>query len=101
MRKDKTPKQKAADLMRSSNANKLAAYEQEKIGKAQIKNNVKPNTMVYQGNVLPVGQERIDIAKGMRTQATKDSLQSVRITAKIAASKPKAVAKKVNTQKKK
>jgi len=88
-KQDKKPKQKSsASLMRSSDSKKEMAYAQERIGKGQIKHKVRPGSQVSGGNVLPVGQERIDIAKKMRAEATKDSLQAVSLR------KPKPVVKK-------
>jgi hypothetical protein len=70
-------KKMAAELMRRSEKSKEFASKQEAIGKAQIKNNVKPNSMEYRGNVLPVGKERLDIASKARQDAKRDSMVSV------------------------
>ena len=78
-KKQDDKEKKAKELMRSSESKKKSAYDQESIGKAQIKNKVKPNSMAYQGNTLPVGQERIDIAKKMRKEASQDSLKAVKM----------------------
>lgn len=71
-------------LMRSSESKKRMAFEQERLGMAQIKNKVKPGqtgTSKYKGSLgtpYPVGKERLDIAKNMRKEATKDSLAAVK-----------------------
>ena len=78
MAKQPNPKQ----LMRSSESKKRSAFDQESLGKAQIKNKVKPNSQEYKGNVIPVGKERLKIAKDMRLSAKLDSLQSVRMSKK-------------------
>jgi hypothetical protein len=89
MAKKNDNEKKAKELMRSSESKKKAAYDQESLGKAQIKNKVKPNSMIYQGNVLPVGQERIDIAKKMRKEASQDSLKAVKLYPPITPKKKK------------
>ena len=88
-KKNDDKEKKAKELMSSSESKKKAAYEQESLGKAQIKNKVKPNSMIYQGNVLPVGQERIDIAKKMRKEASQDSLKAVKLYPPITPKKKK------------
>jgi hypothetical protein len=70
-------KKMAAELMRRSERTKAFASEQEAVGKAQIKNNVKPNSMQYRGDVLPVGKERLDMASKARREAKRDSIASV------------------------
>ena len=88
----KTVKNKQPDpkkLMQSSESKKKAAAEQERLGKAQIKNKVKPGQTGfswYKGSVgkpLPVGKERLKLAKDMRLSAKLDSLQSVRVSNKL------------------
>lgn len=59
------------ELMASSERKKKAAFDQEYLGKAQIKNKVKSNTSPY-----PVGSERIAIANKMKKEAKMDSLKS-------------------------
>jgi hypothetical protein len=49
-----------------------------KIGEAQIKNKVKDGGY-FDGNKIPVGQQRIDIANKMLQSAKQDSTQSVRL----------------------
>ena len=77
---------RAKELMRRSNERKMFAAEQEEFGKAQIKNNVKPGSMggswgrkLSDMSDLPVGQERLDIAKKYRDMAKKDSLEAVNL----------------------
>lgn len=70
-------KKMAAELMRRSERAKSFASEQEALGKAQIKNKVKPNSQEWRGNVLPVGKERLDIASKARREAKRDSIASV------------------------
>lgn len=78
-------KKKAQELMKSSEKKKEAAAQQEAIGKAQIKNKVKPGqtgTSKYKenfGEPFPVGKQRLEIAKKMRLEATKDSLAAVKM----------------------
>lgn len=78
-------KKKAQQLMESARKKKSAAYAQERMGREQIKNKVKPGSMTAYwttemiGKKLPVGQERIDIAKRLRAEATRDSLNAVKL----------------------
>ena len=82
-------KRKAEQLMKRSESLKHAAYDQEKMGKAQIKNKVKegstgsiaPFTRKWSdvGVPMPVGQQRLDIAKKMRADASRDSLKAVKL----------------------
>ena len=66
-----------ADSLEGSYKSKLdASYKQKRLGEAQIKNKVKKGSMVYRGDILPVGKERLKIAKRLKMEATKDSLQS-------------------------
>jgi hypothetical protein len=71
-------------LMAESNRKKAIAIQQERLGMAQIKNKVKSGqtgTSKYKGSLgtpLPVGKERLDIAKNMRKEATRDSLAAVK-----------------------
>jgi len=85
-------------LMKRSESKKKMASEQDYLGKAQIKNKVKPGSMMYEGSVLPVGKERLQIAKDMRKQASKDSLDSINMssgrTAKSGAKGAASVASK-------
>lgn len=74
----------ARELMKRSNERKIFANQQEEFGKAQIKNQVKPGSMggswgrkLSDMSDLPVGQQRLDIAKKYRDMAKKDSLESV------------------------
>lgn len=83
---DDNKEQKAKELMRRSNERKRFAAEQEEFGKAQIKNKVKPGSTGYSWDnkladrtLLPVGQERLDIAKKYRDMAKKDSLEAVNL----------------------
>jgi len=89
MAKKNDNEKKAKELMRSSESLKKAAYDQEVFGKAQIKNKVKPGSSIFQGDVLPVGQERIDIAKKMRKEASQDSLKAVKLYPPITPKKKK------------
>lgn len=81
MKKQPNPK----ELMARSEAKKKMAYDQESIGKAQIKNKVDSKTIKKDGreykvaSPYPVGKERLKIAKDMRLSAKLDSLQSVRV----------------------
>ena len=93
---DPKRKKKAEALMKRSNDSKNFAAEQERLGKAQIKNKVKPGqTGVWKGSLedlgkpLPVGAERLAIAKKARQSATKDSLQAVRMYPGITPKKKK------------
>ena len=79
-------KDKAKELMRRSNERKEFANQQEEFGKAQIKNKVKPGSTggswgrkLYDMDDLPVGQQRLDIAKKYRDMAKKDSLEAVKL----------------------
>jgi hypothetical protein len=69
--------------MRESNSKKKFAAEQEQLGMAQIKNKVDSKTIKKGGQEYkvisryPVGKERLDIAKNMRKEATRDSLAAV------------------------
>jgi hypothetical protein len=83
-------KKKAAKaLMERSERKKDAARTQERIGNAQIKNKVKEGSMgsLHRytkrmedvGSQIPVGKQRLDIAKRLRSEATRDSLASVRM----------------------
>jgi hypothetical protein len=97
----KTPKKKQPDpkkLMQSSESKKKMAEKQEMLGKAQIKNKVKPaepnaGLSAYTGKIkdigvkVPVGKERLKLAKDMRLSAKLDSLQSVRVSNKIKSKK--------------
>ena len=69
----------ARKLMASYRSKRWNAYQQERMGLAQIKHNVKPGSHIVNFNRTPVGQERIDIAKKMRLDASKDSLRAVTI----------------------
>jgi hypothetical protein len=76
-------------LMQSSESKKKMAAKQEMIGKAQIKNKTKEGSMGSDlrfggtGSPLPVGRERLKIAKDMRLSSKLDSLQSVRVSNKM------------------
>jgi hypothetical protein len=71
-------------LMRSSESKKKMAFEQERLGMAQIKNKVDSKTIKKGGqeykltSQYPIGKERLDIAKNMRKEATRDSLAAVK-----------------------
>ena len=92
-------KKKAEKLMKSSEAKKKAAAEQEALGKAQIKNNVKQGSMgsiapytkkmADVGKPIPVGQQRLDIAKKLRAEASQDSLRAVKMYPQITPKKKK------------
>jgi hypothetical protein len=73
------PKKKAKQLMKKSDALKWTAAQQESLGKGQIKNKVKEGSMQYMGNTLPVGKQRLEIAKKMRAEASSDSLKAVKM----------------------
>jgi hypothetical protein len=67
-------------LMNESNRKKAIAIQQEKFGKASIKagrGNDK-RLIDLKGNMSASGYERLDIAKNMRKEATKDSLAAVK-----------------------
>lgn len=80
---------KAKELMERSNDRKRFAATQEEIGRAQIKNKVKEGSMGSiapftkkmgdVGKPIPVGQQRLDIAKKYREMAKKDSLEAVNL----------------------
>lgn len=92
-------KKKAEQLMKSSESKKKTAAQQEALGKAQIKNKVKPEQTgslgQWTGKIkdagvkVPVGQERLDIAKKMRTEASQDSLKAVKMYPPITPKKKK------------
>ena len=94
-------KKKAQELMKSSYEKKIAAAQQEALGKAQIKNKVKPGqtgTSKYKENLgepFPVGKQRLEIAKKLRLEATKDSLAAVKMYPPIT---PKKIAFKKKTK---
>jgi hypothetical protein len=75
------PKKKARKLMERSNKLKSMAAQQEQIGNAQIKNNAKgPMRNPYNPTeYLPVGKERLEIARKMREEAKRDSTESERV----------------------
>jgi len=94
MRKDdKDKKKKAEELMKSSESKKRSADQQEDLGNAQIKNKVKEGQTgtlgQWTGKIrdagvkVPVGKERLEIARKMREEATQDSLEAVRIYPEI------------------
>jgi hypothetical protein len=88
-------KKQAEKLMKSSESKKKAASQQEALGRAQIKNKVKPGqtgVSLYKDHVgqpYPVGKERLDIAKKMRAEASKDSLKAVKLYPPITPKKSK------------
>lgn len=102
---------KAKELMERSYDRKRMAYEQEEIGKAQIKNKVKRGSMGHWmgeefGNptMIPVGQEMLNLAKKNRDMAKKDSLEAVNLMKPAAIVAPvkrpsEAVMKKVTGKK--
>lgn len=67
-------KKKAKELMQSYFRKKKLAYEQEKIGRAQIKNKVEADRF---GN--PIGKQRLAIAAKARKEATRDSTRAVQL----------------------
>ena len=73
------------ELMAKSEAKKKNAAVQEWIGRGQIRNKVKEGSMGSDlkyggtGKQIPVGKQRLAIAKDMRMSAKLDSLQSVRV----------------------
>lgn len=89
--------------MERSERKKKAAAQQESLGKAQIKNKVKTGQTgtlgQYTGKIkdagvkIPVGQERLDIAKKMRKEATTDSLAAVKMNKPKGQSAKKSVIK--------
>ena len=93
------PKKKAEQLMNRSVEKKKAAAQQEALGKAQIKNKVKEGSMgsiapytKKMGNVgkpIPVGQQRLDIAKKLRKEASQDSFRAVKMYPPITPKKKK------------
>jgi hypothetical protein len=101
---------RAKELMQRSNERKEFANQQEELGKAQIKNKVKPGQTgisLYKetlGQPYPVGKERVDIAKKYRDMAKKDSLEAVKLMKPAAIVSPvkrpsEAVMKKVTGKK--
>jgi len=107
-------KQKAKELMRRSYDRKEFAAAQEAMGKADIKNKVQPGSRGYsyvgpfgklsESTEIPVGQQRLDIAKKYRDMAKKDSLESVKLMKPAAIVAPikrpsEAVMKKVTGKK--
>jgi hypothetical protein len=82
-------KDKARELMKRSERRKEFADAQEAMGKRDIKENVKPGSRGYSyegpfgklSNMteIPVGQQRLDIAKKYRDMAKKDSLEAVKL----------------------
>lgn len=80
--KKKLTIEQAEELMRQAEEKKRFATEQERIGKAQLKNNAKPGSFGSIGDGLknikqiPVGQERMDIARKLRLEASQDSLKA-------------------------
>jgi hypothetical protein len=82
-------KDKAKELMRRSYERKDFAAAQEAMGKRDIKENVKPGSRGYSyggpfsklkdDTEIPVGQQRLDIAKKYRDMAKKDSLDAVKL----------------------
>lgn len=77
-----------SDSLKSESLRKKTfAAEQEFIGNAQIKNKVKPGqtgVSLYKetlGQPYPVGQQRLDIAKKYREEASKDSTNAARYKA--------------------
>ena len=67
-------------LMNESNRKKAIAIQQEKFGKAAIKAGRGDQKRVasLKGDMTASGYERLDIAKNMRKEATKDSLAAVK-----------------------
>jgi hypothetical protein len=83
-------------LMNESNRKKAFANTQEKFGKASIKSGRgnEKHLMDLKGNMSASGYERLDIAKNMRKEATKDSLAAVKGYPKaMAAITPKKLGK--------
>ncbi len=85
----KKKKAKADSLMNEAARKRQLAAEQESLGKAQIKNKVKPNQTGtlgdYTGKIkdagkkVPVGKERIDIAANKRRSAMVDEYQAKKL----------------------
>jgi hypothetical protein len=78
---------KADSLMSASNRKKDAAYSQERIGKSLKAKGLgdRPTNKLGPGpqyKAIPTGNQRLDIAKKLRTSATKDSLSSVKLRKK-------------------
>ena len=78
---------KADSLMNASNRKKDAAYSQERIGKSLKAKGLgdRPTNKLGPGpqyKAIPTGNQRLDIAKKLRTSATKDSLSSVKLIKK-------------------
>ena len=74
-----------SDSLKSESLRKKSfAATQESLGKAQIKNKVKPGqtgVSLYKetlGQPYPVGKQRLDIAKKYREEASKDSTNSAK-----------------------
>ena len=67
-------RKKARKLMEDSLRKKTFAFEQEKIGRAQIKNKVEFSLRGY-----PIGKQRLAIAAKARTEAKRDSARAVKL----------------------
>lgn len=94
---------KADSLMNEADSKKRQAKTQERLGNIQIKNKVKPNQTGtlgdYTGKIrdagkkVPVGKERLDIAKKLRKDATADSMMAVKARKEALPLTPKSSSK--------
>lgn len=84
-------KAKADSLMDASNKKKGFAYTQNKIGESLVKkglgdkemNGVSGYGKLGDTKKIPTGRERIEIARKLRQEASKDSAQAVEIMRKV------------------
>ena len=83
-------KAKADSLMDASNKKKEFAKYQNKAGDALVKKGLGDKEFGYTqglfgkaGNKIPTGRERIEIARKLRQEASKDSAQAVEIMRKV------------------
>jgi len=97
MQDEKYLKKKADSLMSVSNRKKETAYTQNKIGESLIKkglgdkemNGVSGYGKLGDTKKIPTGRERVEIAKNLRKEASKDSLESVSLQKKLKSMKKK------------
>jgi len=76
-------KNKADSLMNSSNKKKETAYTQNKIGESLVKKGLGDKKNSYINYIrIPTGRERIEIARKLRQEASRDSAQAVEIMKK-------------------
>jgi hypothetical protein len=77
-------------MINKSQEKKSFANQQEKIGKAEIKNKVTQGKVLdLKGTTTPVGKKRIEIANKLKQEAKRDSLAAVSMSKKSAPVKKK------------